>query len=276
MGILQGKVAVITGGTSGIGFATARRLAEEGADIALISERSPEQIEQAVQAIRALSAAAQRFAGYRCDVRHRADTKSIAGQVVAQFGRIDILINNAGVYILDAECEREESAFKTMVDVNIHGTYNMILAVLPAMKSNLSGCIVNISSAAAVRGAGSHACYGATKAAILAITHALPQELKGMGIRVVAIGPGAVRTDMTAAVHTPQSAEMERMRASVGALYPSPDPTGDFILDPANIANIAFWLCTDQSWGVNGTMILADHGLSNSWSAQPAGIKSIS
>ena len=96
-----------------------------------------------------------------------------------------------------------------------------------------------------------------------------------MGIRVVAIGPGAVRTDMTAAVHTPQSAAMEQARASVGALYPSPDPSGEFILDPAHIANIAFWLCTDQSWGVNGTMILADHGLSNSWSALPVGIKSI-
>ena len=100
-----------------------------------------------------------------------------------------------------------------MVDVNIHGTYNMILAVLPAMKRQVSGSIVNISSAAAVRGAGGHACYGATKAAILAITHALPQELRGMGIRVTAIGPGAVRTDMTAAVHTPQSALMEEMKA---------------------------------------------------------------
>jgi 3-oxoacyl-[acyl-carrier protein] reductase len=276
MGALPGKVALVTGGTSGIGFAIARRLAEEGADIALVSERATEQIDQAVQAIRALSTAAQRVAGFRCDVRHRTETKAIAEQVVAQFGRIDILINNAGVYILDAGCEAEESAFKTMVDVNIHGTYNMILAVLPAMKRQLSGSIVNISSAAAVRGAGGHACYGATKAAILAITHALPQELKGMGIRVTAIGPGAVRTDMTAAVHTPQSALMEQMRASVGAQYPSPDPTGEFILDPANVANIAFWLCTDQSWGVNGTMILADHGLSNSWSALPAGTKSIS
>ena len=275
MGVLRGKVAIITGGTTGIGFAIARRLAEEGADVALVSERSTDQIDQAVQAISGLSTAAQRVAGYRCDVRHRAETKSIAEEVLAKFGRIDILINNAGVYLLDAICEAEESAFKTMVDVNIHGTYNMILAVLPAMKSKVSGCIVNISSAAAVRGAGAHACYGATKAAILAITHALPQELKGMGIRVVAIGPGAVRTDMTAAVHTPQSAAMEQARASVGALYPSPDPSGEFILDPAHIANIAFWLCTDQSWGVNGTMILADHGLSNSWSALPVGIKSI-
>jgi hypothetical protein len=61
----------------------------------------------------------------------------------------------------------------------------------------------------------------------------------------------------------------------VGSLYPTPDPGGEFILDPENVANIAFWLCTEQSWGVNGTMILADHGLSNSWSALPPGMKSI-
>jgi len=269
MGILQGKVAIITGGTTGIGFATARRLMQEGANVALVSERPMEQINQATST---LSAAAGRVAGYRCDVRDRTYAKSTAEKVVEQFGRIDILINNAGIYTLDATCEADESAFKNMVDVNIHGTYNMILAVLPAMKRQVSGSIVNISSAAAVRGAGGHACYGATKAAILAITHALPQELRGMGIRVTAIGPGAVRTDMTAAIHTPQSALMEQTKARVGALYPTPDPGGEFILDPENVANIAFWLCTEQSWGVNGTMILADHGLSNSWSALPTGM----
>jgi NAD(P)-dependent dehydrogenase (short-subunit alcohol dehydrogenase family) len=264
MGVLQGKVAMITGGTTGIGFAVARRFAQEGADVALVSERSTDQINEATMTV---STATGRVAGYRCDVRDRADTKLTAEKVVAEFGRIDILINNAGIYTLDATCAADESAFKAMVDVNIHGTYNMILAVLPAMKRQVSGSIVNISSAAAVRGAGGHACYGATKAAILAITHALPQELRGMGIRVTAIGPGAVRTDMTAAVHTPQSPAMEELRARVGALYPSPDPSGEFVLDPANVANIALWLCTEQSWGVNGTMILADHGLSNSWSA---------
>jgi NAD(P)-dependent dehydrogenase (short-subunit alcohol dehydrogenase family) len=263
MAILQGKVAVITGGTTGIGFAIASRLSDEGADIALVSERSTEQIDQAVKA---LSTATGRVVGHRCDVRDRANTKSLAEKIVAQLGRIDILINNAGIYTLDAVCESDESAFKTMVDVNIHGTYNMILAVLPAMKKQVSGSIINISSAAAVRGAGGHACYGATKSAILAITHALPQELRGMGIRVTAIGPGAVRTDMTAPIHTPRSAAMEQVKAKVGALYPTPDPGGEFVLDPANIANIALWLCTEQSWGVNGTMILADHGLSNSWS----------
>src|SRR5882724_10611801 len=110
MGVLRGKVAIITGGTTGIGFAIARRLAEEGADVALVSERSTDQIDQAVQAISGLSTAAQRVAGYRCDVRHRAETKSIAEEVLAKFGRIDILINNAGVYLLDAICEAEESA----------------------------------------------------------------------------------------------------------------------------------------------------------------------
>jgi 3-oxoacyl-[acyl-carrier protein] reductase len=207
MGTLQGKVAIVTGGTTGIGFAVARRLLQEGANVALVSERSLEHINQAIQT---LSAAAGRVAGYRCDVRERADTRSTAEKVVGQFGRVDILINNAGIYTLDATCEADEAAFRTMVDVNIHGTYNMILAVLPTMKRQVSGSIVNISSAAAVRGAGGHACYGATKAAILAITHALPQELRGMGIRVTAIGPGAVRTDMTAAIHTPQSALMEQ------------------------------------------------------------------
>jgi NAD(P)-dependent dehydrogenase (short-subunit alcohol dehydrogenase family) len=238
----------------------------------LLSERPQQHIEETC---RTFAPDGGTVTGYHCDVRYRRETQAVIELIANRFGRIDILINNAGVVALDAVCESDVEAFELMVDVNIHGTYNMILAVLPAMKSRKSGAIVNITSAAAIRGPSGHACYSATKAAILALTHTLPQELKGMGIRVTAIGPGSVRTAMTAAVHTPQTAEMEQARSRIADTVPSPAPDGEFVLEPRHIANIAFWLCTDQSWGVHGSMILADNGLSNSWSAIPQGLKSL-
>jgi 3-oxoacyl-[acyl-carrier protein] reductase len=270
---LNGKVAIVTGGTSGIGYAVADRLKGAGANVVLLSERPTHHIEEACATF---SKDVGSVTGYHCDVRYRQETRAVIDQILKQFGRVDILINNAGIAALDAACESDAGAFELMVDVNIHGTYNMILAVLPGMKARKSGSIVNITSAAAIRGPSGHACYSATKAAILALTHTLPQELKGMGIRITAIGPGSVRTSMTAAVHTPQTAEMEQARARIADTVPSPDPDGEFVLEPQHIANIAFWLCTDQSWGVHGSMILADNGLSNSWSAVPQGLKSLS
>lgn len=268
----MGKVAIVTGGTTGIGYAVAQRLKGAGATVVLLSERPAPHIDDAC---RTLSGDVGAVAGYHCDIRYRRETQAVIGEVIKRFSRIDILINNAGVVALDAVCESDAEAFELMVDVNIHGTYNMILAVLPAMKARKSGSIVNITSAAAIRGPSGHACYSATKAGILALTHTLPQELKGMGIRVTAIGPGSVRTAMTASVHTPQTADMEQTRARIADIVPSPDPEGEFVLEPQHIANIAFWLCTDQSWGVHGSMILADNGLSNSWHAVPQGLKSL-
>jgi NAD(P)-dependent dehydrogenase (short-subunit alcohol dehydrogenase family) len=266
-------VAIITGGTTGIGHATAQRLKGAGATVILLSDRPKAHIDEVCQS---LAGGLGAVIGCPCDVRSRSDTQAAVDQILARFQRIDILVNNAGVVALDAVCERDADAFKLMVDVNVHGTYNMIVAVLPAMKARKSGAIVNITSAAAIRGPSGQACYAATKAAILALTHTLPQELRGMGIRVTAIGPGAVRTAMTAAVHTPQTDIMREVRARIADVVPSPDPDGEFVLEPQHIANIAFWLCTDQSWGVHGSMILADNGLSNSWSALLPGQESLS
>ncbi len=268
MPILNGKIAIITGGTSGIGLAAATRLHQAGATPILVSERPLDQLEQAA---RTLPGAA----GYRCDVRHRAETVNLAQSIAARFGRIDILINCAGLATLDSECAADEHAARLLVEVNLLGTHNMILAVLPAMKAQKSGAIVNLSSAAAIRGPGGQALYAATKAGILALTETFPQELKGHGIRINAICPGAVRTAMTAAVHTPQNAITQAIRNRIADLAPSPDPSGEFVLEPENIANILVFLCSEESWGINGTHILADHGLSTSWSALPPELKAL-
>ncbi len=257
------KMAIVTGGTSGIGLAVARRLLDAGVSVAILSEQPQAEIDRICDELGAGAS------GYRCDVRFRDQTAAVVDAVAGTTGSIDILVNSAGLSTLDAVCSTDEDATRLMVDVNFHGAYNMILAALPHMKARRHGHIVNIASAAAALGPSGQAVYAATKAALVMLTEALPQQLKNCGIRINAIGPGAVRTPMTALIHTPTSDPARAIRDHIGRLVPSPDPGGEYILEPDHIANIVLWLCSTASWGVNGTFILADHGLSTSWSGLP-------
>ena len=266
------KTAIITGGTSGIGLAVARKLHAQGSRVALLSERPQAEIDAVCETLGGVAAG---VSGRQCDVRFREQTKSVVDAIVAQNGSVDILVNSAGLSTLDMVCAADEDATRMMVDVNFHGAYNMILALLPHMQARRSGNIVNIASAAAALGPSGQAIYAATKAALVMLTETLPQQLKGQGIRINAVGPGAVRTPMTAMIHTPPSDAMRAIRDHIGRLVPSPDPSGDYILEPDHIANIVLWLCSPASWGVNGTFILADHGLSTSWSGLPSNLEGI-
>lgn len=272
MSEFKGKTAIVTGGTSGIGLATARSLLACEARVAILSERPQGEIDQLCEE---LGGAEAGVIGYHCDVRFRDQTASTVGKIIETEASIDILVNSAGITALDAICAADEAATHQMFAINFHGAYNMILAVLPHMKSKKSGSIINIASAAAELGPSGQAIYAATKAALVMLTKTLPQELKGYGVRINAVAPGGVKTPMTAAVHTPASDMMRAVRDHIGSLVPSPDPSGEYMLEAEDIANIVLWLCSSSSWGVNGTVVLADHGLSTSWSGLPADLKNI-
>jgi 3-oxoacyl-[acyl-carrier protein] reductase len=253
---LNGKIAVITGAASGIGAATAKMMAREGATLCLLSNTAADETALVRDAILKAGGTSE---GYYCDVRDRPSVDSAVAQVTKDWGRIDVLVNCAGVFLPNPILLAASSAVDATFDVNLKGTYNMVHAVLPIMKQGGGGSIVNIASAAARLGVPGTSAYTASKAAIVALTRAVAGELKGLGIRVNAVAPGAVRTPMVAAVHTPTTAEARQLYEFLDSSTPSPWNTP--FLEPEDVASVILFLASDGARGVHGATLIVDQGL---------------
>ena len=190
MSSIKGKVVAITGASSGIGEATARLLAERGAHI-VVGARRTERLEKLVADINARGGSA-RFRAV--DVTSRKDTQAFVDFAKAEFGRIDVLVNNAGVMPLSNMAEVKVDEWDRMIDVNIRGVLHGIAAVLPDMKARGNGQIVNVASIGAHVVVPTGAVYCATKYAVWAISEGLRQE--NPDIRVTTISPGVVATEL--------------------------------------------------------------------------------
>jgi NADP-dependent 3-hydroxy acid dehydrogenase YdfG len=190
MSDIKGKVVAITGASSGIGEATARLLAERGAHI-VIGARRTERLEKLVADINARGGSA-RFRAV--DVTSREDTQAFVDFAKAEFGRLDVLVNNAGVMPLSDMAEVKVDEWDRMIDVNIRGVLHGIAAVLPDMKARGSGQIVNVASIGAHVVVPTGAVYCATKYAVWAISEGLRQE--NPDVRVTTISPGVVATEL--------------------------------------------------------------------------------
>jgi hypothetical protein len=187
---LQDAVVLITGASSGFGAATARRLGAGGAQLALAA-RSHRQLDALAAELRRSGAQA---VALPADVTSDADVARLAEATLARFGRIDVLINNAGFGLLNSIAEAEPRELEEMLAVNLVGAARCIRAVLPHMLARNSGQIVNVASLAALLGMRNFGYYSATKAGLLALTRSMQQDLAGTGVRCVAICPGAART----------------------------------------------------------------------------------
>ncbi|MGE3934754.1 MAG: SDR family NAD(P)-dependent oxidoreductase [Rhodospirillaceae bacterium] len=190
--ILEGKVAIVTGGAMGIGYAIAEDLARRGAAIA-VADRS-----EAEPAARRLAAAGHRALGVAVDVSDEAAVAAMAAAVEREFGRIDVLVNNAGIYTTLKPRPFEEvdvAEFRRVMDVNVMGTFLCIRAVAPAMKRQNAGRIVNISSGVAFKGNPLMAHYVASKGAVVSLTRALATELGPHGVLVNSVAPGFTLSD---------------------------------------------------------------------------------
>jgi len=187
---LKNKTAIITGGASGIGYAIAQRLAEHGVKV-MISSRNQQRLQQAAQHLSQGSAHPVRY--FCCDVRSKQQVQDLINYAIDQFGRIDILINNSGLGVSDSIEDCSEEDWDLVVDTCTKGTFLMSQAVLPTMKNQQSGFILNIASQAAKHGYANAGPYCAAKFAVLGLAAALQEEVRQHGIKVHSLCPGLVQ-----------------------------------------------------------------------------------
>ncbi|MSP01231.1 MAG: 3-oxoacyl-ACP reductase FabG [Acetobacteraceae bacterium] len=192
---LVGKIALVTGGSRGIGRATALAFAAEGADIAFCHLDDGAQADRTAAEIVAMGRRAMHRSVDVADVKA---TKAFADQVARAFGPVDILFNNAGMNIRKPFEEYTEEEFDRIIAVHLKGMFFMAQAVYPAMAARGQGCIINVASQRGLKGAVNSAPYSAAKAAIMGFTRALAWEATPKGVRVNAIAPGPIVTDLTA------------------------------------------------------------------------------
>ncbi|MDG4718641.1 MULTISPECIES: SDR family oxidoreductase [Thalassospira] len=200
---ITGKVLVITGASSGMGAATARDLAAQGAKVVLGARRA-DRLEALVSEI---TAAGGEAIAITTDVTKRADVQNLVDKTVETFGRVDVLFNNAGLMPLSPLESLRVDEWDQMIDVNMKGTLYGIAAALPYMKAQKSGQIINVSSVYGHITVATGAVYCATKHAVRSISEGLRQEVKDYNIRVTTISPGAVATELTSHITEPGLAE---------------------------------------------------------------------
>lgn len=191
---LNGKTALVTGASRGIGRAIALRLAEDGANVAVIYAGSADKAEAVVNEITALGVNAK---AYRCNVADSAAVNETVKAVTNDLGKIDILVNNAGITRDGLMLRMKDEDFDAVLDTNLKGAFNMIRACYSGFIRKKSGKIINISSVSGIMGNAGQANYSASKAGVIGLTKSVARELASRGITCNAVAPGFIQTDMT-------------------------------------------------------------------------------
>lgn len=191
---LNGKTALVTGASRGIGRAIALRLAEDGANVAVIYAGSADKAEAVVNEITALGVNAK---AYRCNVADSAAVNETVKAVTNDLGKIDILVNNAGITRDGLMLRMKDEDFDAVLDTNLKGAFNMIRACYSGFIRKKSGRIINISSVSGIMGNAGQANYSASKAGVIGLTKSAARELASRGITCNAVAPGFIQTDMT-------------------------------------------------------------------------------
>lgn len=247
---LKGKVALITGGSRGIGREIALRFAEEGATVAVNYHSNKTEADKVVAAI---AKAGGRAAGYAADCSRVADIERLAASVADDFGGIDILVNNAGLFLPVSIEETDEQNWDRQADLNLKGPFFLVKAVVPGMKAKGGGRIVNITSIAGENGFPNAAAYCGSKGGLANLTRALATELAPHRINVNAIAPGNIKTDMNAALRGPGQEDYVRM-------ITERTPGGVPFIDPKDLTGAALFLASDDCRAMHGATLLVDEG----------------
>lgn len=240
---LKNKVAIITGGAAGIGYAAAELFLEEGAKVAIFDIN----VVKVEESVAKLSAKGE-IKGYACDISNRDQVNATVRQVAEEFGRIDILVNNAGI-TKDAQFYKmTPEQFHAVINVNLCGNFNMSKAVVPYMMEQRYGKIVNCASVSAFNGNFGQSNYAASKAAIIAMTRVQGKELGKYGINVNAVCPGSIMTDMYAAV--PEEVKQKKLASIPLRRYG----------DPRECAQVFCFLASDEASYITAQTVVCDGG----------------
>ncbi|WP_294472194.1 3-oxoacyl-[acyl-carrier-protein] reductase [uncultured Intestinimonas sp.] len=243
---LQGKCALVTGGSRGIGRAVCLELARQGARVAVNYAGNAAAAQETVEACRALGAEA--FA-IQADVAGAAESEAMVKEVLARFGRLDILVNNAGVTRDGLMLTMKEADWDAVLDTNLKGAFHCMKAVYRPMMKQKYGRIVNLSSIVGLRGNAGQANYAASKAGLIGLTKSLAKELAARNVTVNAVAPGFIDTDMTAAL--PEKAR-EALLASI--------PMGR-LGQAEDVARAVAFFAGDDSAYVTGQVLCVDGGM---------------
>jgi 3-oxoacyl-[acyl-carrier protein] reductase len=232
---LKNKVAIITGAAKGIGLSTAQRFAQEGA-IVIMADMNLESVKEAAAQISNAEA-------YAMNVTDRASIQAVVDQVMQKHGRIDILINNAGITQDARLVKMTEAQFDAVIDVNLKGVFNCTQLIVPHMLEAKSGAIVNASSVVGIYGNFGQTNYSATKFGVIGFTKTWARELGPKGIRVNAICPGFIATEMVKAMPENILQDIEK-RSWLGRLG-----------TPEEVANIYLFLASNEASFINGVAL---------------------
>ena len=244
--MLEGKIAVVTGASRGIGRAIAIRLAGEGATVVINYNGSKEKAEEVKQEI---DGAGGKAAVCQCNVADFDQCQAFIQKVIDEFGRIDILVNNAGITRDGLLMKMSEEDFDQVIETNLKGAFHTIRFASRQMLRQKSGRIINLSSVVGVTGNAGQANYAASKAGVIGLTKSAARELASRGITVNAIAPGFIETDMTSVL-----SEKVKEGAAAGI------PLGAFG-KPEDVAAAAAFLASDEAGYITGQVLHVDGGM---------------
>jgi 3-oxoacyl-[acyl-carrier protein] reductase len=244
--MINGKTAVITGASRGIGSAIAVEMARNGANIAIIYAGNESAAENVLKKTESLGVKAR---AYKCNVADFNESKNICEKIIADFGTVDILVNNAGIVKDNLLLRMGEADFDSVIDVNLKGAFNFIKHLSRTIMKSPSGRIINISSISGMMGNPGQANYSAAKAGIIGMTKTIAKEFAGRNVTCNAIAPGFIETDMTAGLpqavkdYADSAIPLKRMGTT------------------NEVANVAIFLASELSSYITGEVIKVDGGL---------------
>lgn len=242
--MLDGKVAIVTGGTRGIGFATVKKFLDNNAQVVLFGSRK-ESVDKAINKLKEINENYE-VMGLYPNISDAKEVEEAFNEVKNKYGKIDILVNNAGISAMESIYDYPEENFKKIMDLNVNAVFNCSKAVAPIMKENGGGVILNTSSMVSLYGQPSGCGYPASKFAVNGLTKSLARELGKDNIRVNAVAPGVTMTDMMKKV--PE----EKIKGVIATI-----PLGR-IGQPEDIANAFLFLASDMASYVTGEILSVD------------------